>query len=347
MSTDYQNHDQSTNKKYTEYKRFAKIPDFIAENPNISSLILKVYVYLKMLDPCYPSISKIVEKTGLSSSTVKRSIKWLLENNVIDYEKGDSRRSNRYYFTEIPLDTCDRRDELSEISGATQNHQMGLIEPSVGSIRTISRATQNHQMGPIEPSDGSNRPTNTIKLIVQSNITSNTKENIQKKNSHTSKNKPKKAKRIKKQSDDSVESSGVSPQEIMDLWNKVIDQKGQLSRVRVIGDKEKRDIARTTKTLFKTISDWDLYFHSLYRSKFLLGQTGNNWRVSFDWAIMQKNATKVFNGNYFDSKGSETGLSDETKRALRNEPLFDPINISDEELDRITDNSFNGGWNYV
>jgi DNA-binding transcriptional regulator GbsR (MarR family) len=247
-------------------------------------------MYLKSLDPCYPSYSKIIEKTGLSKSSVQRAIKWMVDNNILKYEKGSHlSTSNRYSFIEDPVvsqntDLCSQR-----------------IPPVVSQNTSLC----SHRTPPL---CSERTPNTTISLILQTNST-NKKEKVKRK-------KPEEAKAAIV---DSKEST-LTPLEVFNLWNKIVDEKSGLPKARALSDKQKRGIAKTSRMLFLAGSDWTLYFYSIYHSKFLLGANNRQWRACFDWAVNETNAAKVINGKYFEEKpNTEQKKSnvDFVNRALR------------------------------
>jgi len=294
MNQIYTTQSKNTTKKRLNYERFAIIPKFIFENPKLPFAVARLYMYLKSLDPCFPSYLKISEKTGMTKMTIRKSIKWMVDNNVLAYKKGDNNKSNKYTFIDQQINEKNDIIEVQNLYSDDKNEVQNLYS---GGINNIPPEVQNLYSDEVQ----NLYPNSTMSLTLQLNSTTKKEKN-------------------KRKSCASVEtevSTHSSPEKLVEIWNRIVNEKGLLSKVRVINDKIKRDIAKTSKTLLLSESDWELYFYSIYNSKFLLGTNDRRWQASFAWAINETNAAKVINGNYFDRGSAAHETSDETKRALK------------------------------
>jgi len=79
-------------------RRFALVPINIITDPNIPLSAFRIYVYLRLFNPCTLGYTQISSQAGLSRTTISKAIKWLVENNLIEYSRGDHLLSSNEYF---------------------------------------------------------------------------------------------------------------------------------------------------------------------------------------------------------------------------------------------------------
>lgn len=83
-------------------KNFTQIPNEILRCPYISIKARLLYSVLLTYKPSHPSYKKLQDITGLTRNRVGSCLKELLQRNIINYEKGNSRKkANLYTFNEI------------------------------------------------------------------------------------------------------------------------------------------------------------------------------------------------------------------------------------------------------
>lgn len=118
--------------------------------------------------------------------------------------------------------------------------------------------------------------------------------------------------------------------EIVDLWNKESDKKGNiLPRVRMLTPKRIKTIATASKTLLKSIGEWEEYISMIYKSPFLLGANKSGWKCDFDWIIQGDKIPQIAEGKYIDSKLK--GMQTQANNAqLRNNNPYAQRNKNDE-----------------
>jgi hypothetical protein len=111
---------------------------------------------------CFPSIDTIMEETGLSRSSVKRSNDHLEELGVLKIVEGGGRVSNNYHLLiyhvdEKQVEDLDALHESPDDGGGSErtrfseNLQPVQREPSGGSERTCSRFSENPESGSLTP----------------------------------------------------------------------------------------------------------------------------------------------------------------------------------------------------
>lgn len=88
------------------------------------------------------------------------------------------------------------------------------------------------------------------------------------------------------------------PLDVMKLYNRVT--KNKLRKLVVFSDKRKGSVKNLLKKIpqVKTEQDFEKYFEKVITSPFLCGESGGNWKATFDWLMKPDNAIKVAEGNY-------------------------------------------------
>lgn len=85
---------------------------------------------------------------------------------------------------------------------------------------------------------------------------------------------------------------------IMEVWNDFADS-FNLSTIILINDDRKKIIDKLFKTYGKDTNDAIVEGLTIAsKSKFLLGKSGVDFKISFDWFFKVSNITKVLEGNY-------------------------------------------------
>lgn len=101
----------------------------------------------------------------------------------------------------------------------------------------------------------------------------------------------------KKEKEDT--SVSISPQDVVDLWNKECPS---FNKVIMLTGNRRKQISTRTKDNFAEIEDWQKYFAVYEISNLLAGRKGS-WQATFDWALKPANMVKVLEGNYKNDAG--------------------------------------------
>ena len=94
---------------------------------------------------------------------------------------------------------------------------------------------------------------------------------------------------------------GVSPEQVIALWNSVSQENNfLLPRAKILNTTRITKIKSCVRECLemKTMTDWKNYFELIFKTPFLSGQSGGTWKANFDWAINKNNLVKVVEGNY-------------------------------------------------
>ena len=91
-------------------------------------------------------------------------------------------------------------------------------------------------------------------------------------------------------------SSANTVKEFVDCYNEICKKNSKLSTVRVITDKRKTQVLKILNKYGKVGINEVL--EKVSNSDFLLGKTGGNWVITFDWMFKEPNFVKILEGNY-------------------------------------------------
>jgi biotin operon repressor len=112
----------------TRTKGYNKIPKELNEMHWISSNAYRIFIYFCSFDECFVSYKQIQKTQGITSRTISKAIKELLDNNMISYVKGYSlpgnSKANRYQI----LDTIHWRKYSDVLNTATRESTLTPLE---------------------------------------------------------------------------------------------------------------------------------------------------------------------------------------------------------------------------
>ena len=99
-------------------------------------------------------------------------------------------------------------------------------------------------------------------------------------------------------------SSTNTVKEFVDCYNEICKKNSKLSTVRVITDKRKTQVLKILNKYGKVGINEAL--EKVSNSDFLLGKTGGNWVITFDWMFKEPNFVKILEGNYDGTTNNRT-----------------------------------------
>jgi len=90
----------------------------------------------------------------------------------------------------------------------------------------------------------------------------------------------------------STDPDRVTPERIMNGWNKLADSNPIFSKVKVLSPTRKAKCLKAIKAI-PEVSDWAKIINQVSANEFNLGKNNNGWVANFDWLFRNENYLKL------------------------------------------------------
>jgi len=101
-------------------------------------------------------------------------------------------------------------------------------------------------------------------------------------------------------------------QEMLQIWNEVVQDKLNGRKIAYLTPKRKEDLNYIYKIIFENKTTfWEAYCQQIAACRFLMGKNQSGFKVTLDWALNPDNTCKVIEGGFYDKLPKDTISSTE------------------------------------